>query len=59
MSQVALAWVLQKSPVAAPIVGTTNMDHLLDMIKAINVKLDADEVKYLEECYTSKPIVGH
>ncbi|KAG8801903.1 hypothetical protein FRC16_010853 [Serendipita sp. 398] len=59
MSQIALAWVLQKSPVAAPIVGTTNMDHLLDMIKAINVKLDADEVKYLEECYTSKPIVGH
>ncbi|KAG8822727.1 hypothetical protein FRC17_009481 [Serendipita sp. 399] len=59
MAQVALAWVMQKSPVAAPIVGTTNMEHLLDMIKAVNVKLDEEEIKYLEECYTSKPVVGH
>ncbi|KAG8839073.1 hypothetical protein FRB91_006015 [Serendipita sp. 411] len=59
MSQVALAWLMQKSPVAAPIVGTTSLEHLRDMIKAINVKLDEEEVKYLEELYTSRTIVGH
>lgn len=34
MAQVALAWIMTKEPVAAPIVGTTSMDHLLDMISA-------------------------
>ncbi|KAG8835471.1 hypothetical protein FRC17_003038 [Serendipita sp. 399] len=59
MSQIALAWVMQKSPVSAPIVGTTSLEHLRDMIKAVNVKLDEEEMKYLEELYASRSIVGH
>ncbi|KIM19854.1 hypothetical protein M408DRAFT_30860 [Serendipita vermifera MAFF 305830] len=59
MSQIALAWLMTKDPVAAPIVGTTKLENLLDVIKSVEVKLDAEEIKYLEETYTSKPIVGH
>lgn len=59
MSQVALAWVMAKDPVAAPIVGTTKMENLMDIIKSVEIKLDEDEMKYLEELYTTKPIVGH
>jgi len=58
MSQVALAWLLTKDPVAAPIVGTSNLEHLDDMIKSIHIKLTDEEIKYLEEQYAPKPIVG-
>ncbi|KIM20307.1 hypothetical protein M408DRAFT_30463 [Serendipita vermifera MAFF 305830] len=50
---------MTKDPVAAPIVGTTKLENLLDVIKSVEVKLDAEEIKYLEEVYTSKPVVGH
>jgi aryl-alcohol dehydrogenase-like predicted oxidoreductase len=75
MSQIALAWLMAKDPVAAPIVGTTKMENLMDVIsvyhcllhilvlisltESVEVKLDDDEIKYLEELYTPKPIVGH
>ncbi|KIM32298.1 hypothetical protein M408DRAFT_216461 [Serendipita vermifera MAFF 305830] len=59
MSQVSLAWVMAKEPVAAPIVGTTKLENLMDVIKSVEVKLDEEEIKYLEEIYTSKPIIGH
>lgn len=58
MTQVSLAWLLTQDPVAAPIVGTTNLSHLEDMIKAVNVKLDDEEIKYLEEKYAPKAKVG-
>ncbi|CAG7849426.1 Putative aryl-alcohol dehydrogenase C977.14c [Serendipita indica DSM 11827] len=54
MTQLSLAWLLTKDPVAAPIVGTTNLSHLEDMIKAVNVKLDDEEINYLKEKYTPK-----
>ncbi|KIM20304.1 hypothetical protein M408DRAFT_334032 [Serendipita vermifera MAFF 305830] len=59
MSQIALAWLMTKEPVAAPIVGTTKLENLMDVIKSVEVKLDEEEIKYLEEVYTSKPVVGH
>ncbi|PVG01040.1 Aldo/keto reductase [Serendipita vermifera] len=59
MSQIALAWLLTKDPVAAPIVGTTKMEHLTDMIKAVNVSLTPDEIQYLEESYVPQRIAGH
>ncbi|KIM32299.1 hypothetical protein M408DRAFT_62908 [Serendipita vermifera MAFF 305830] len=59
MSQIALAWLMTKEPVAAPIVGTTKLENLMDVIKSVEVKLDEEEIKYLEEIYTSKPVVGH
>lgn len=56
---IALAWLLQKSPVTAPIVGATKISHLEDAVGALAVKLTADEVAYLEEPYRPHAIVGH
>src|SRR3954465_14707367 len=56
---IALAWLLQKKPVAAPIVGATKTTHLEDAVGALAVQLSQDEVAYLEEPYVPHPIVGH
>lgn len=57
--QIALAWLLQKPGVTAPIIGASKMHHLDEAIKALGVKLDADEVKRLEEPYKPHRILGH
>jgi aryl-alcohol dehydrogenase-like predicted oxidoreductase len=57
-AQVALAWVLQKSPVTAPIVGATKMEHLDDAVAALSLKLDAEEVRRLEESYVPHAVEG-
>jgi aryl-alcohol dehydrogenase-like predicted oxidoreductase len=56
-AQVALAWVLLKRPVAAPIVGATKVSHLEDAVGALNVKLTAEEVAALEAPYTPRTVV--
>jgi aryl-alcohol dehydrogenase-like predicted oxidoreductase len=56
-AQVALAWVLQKKPVTAPIVGATKVGHLEDAIAAVDLDLTADEVKGLEAPYTPRAAV--
>ncbi len=53
MAQVALAWVLQKQPVTAPIVGVTKLGQLEDAIGALEVTLSAEEVERLEAPYRS------
>src|SRR5262245_14492284 len=58
MAQVALAWVLQKQPVAAPIVGATKPHHLTDAVDAVSLRLSADEIASLEEPYEPHPLVG-
>src|SRR5216684_3104147 len=50
-AQVALAWVLQKKPVTAPIVGATKLHHLNDAVAALSLKLTTDEIHLLEERY--------
>ncbi len=57
-SQVALAWVLQKEPVTAPIIGATKMSHLEDSAAALEIKLTPDEIASLEEPYIPHPVVG-
>ncbi len=57
-AQVALAWLLQKAPVAAPIVGATKISHLEDAIGALSIKLLPEEVIYLEEPYVPHRVVG-
>lgn len=57
-AQVALAWLLHKEPVVAPIVGVTKLEQLEDAVKAVDVKLTQEEINYLEEPYTPHPIVG-
>ena len=56
---IALAWLLQKEPVTAPIVGATKITHLEAAVGALSVTLSEDEVTYLEEPYAPHPIVGH
>lgn len=56
---IALAWLLQKQPVTAPIIGATKISHLEDAAGALAVNLTADEVAYLEAPYTPHNVVGH
>ena len=58
-AQVALAWLLQKPGVTAPIVGATKPNHLADALAAVELRLDADEVTALEEPYRPHPVLGH
>jgi aryl-alcohol dehydrogenase-like predicted oxidoreductase len=57
-AQVALAWLLQKEPVTAPIVGATKPHHLDDAVAALSVKLSAEEIASLEEPYVPHPVAG-
>ena len=59
MAQVALAWLLGRPGVAAPIVGATKLNHLEDAIAAADVALTEDEVRRLEEPYRPHPVLGH
>ncbi len=58
-SQVALAWVLSKPYVTAPIIGASKIDHLDQAIAALEIKFSDDEIKRLEELYQPHPIRGH
>jgi aryl-alcohol dehydrogenase (NADP+) len=58
-AQVALAWLLHQPGVTAPIVGASKPNHLDDALAAVGVKLDAEELKSLEEPYRPHPILGH
>ena len=58
-TQIALAWLLQKQPVTAPIIGATKISHLDEAVGALSVKLTTEEVTYLEEPYAPHNIVGH
>ena len=58
-AQIALAWVLHKSEVTAPIVGATRLEQLDDAVAALSVTLDRDEIKALEEPYVPHAVVGH
>jgi aryl-alcohol dehydrogenase-like predicted oxidoreductase len=58
-AHIVLAWLLQKEPVTAPIVGATKIAHLEEAIGALSVKLTQEEVTYLEELYVPHRIVGH
>jgi aryl-alcohol dehydrogenase (NADP+) len=58
MAQVALAWVLQKQPVTAPIVGVTKLEQLTDALGALEVTLVADDIKALEANYTPRVTAG-
>lgn len=57
-AHIALAWVLQKEPVTAPIVGATKLSHLEDAVAALSIKLTHEEMAYLEEPYVPHQIVG-
>jgi aryl-alcohol dehydrogenase (NADP+) len=58
-SQVALAWLLNKPHIAAPIIGSSKIEHLDQAIAAAEIKLTEEEVKRLETSYQPHPILGH
>lgn len=58
MAQIAIAWELSKDVVAAPVVGTTSLENLKDLLEGVHLKLTDDEIKYLEEPYVPVKTMG-
>ncbi|WP_037288286.1 aldo/keto reductase [Saccharibacillus sacchari] len=58
-THVALAWLLHKEPVTAPIIGATKIAHLDNALGALDLKLSTEDIAWLEEPYAPHPIVGH
>ncbi|HVM70941.1 MAG TPA: aldo/keto reductase [Anaerolineales bacterium] len=58
-SQVALAWILSKPGVTAPIIGASKLEHLDQSIAALDIKFTPDEIKRLEQPYLPHPVLGH
>jgi 1-deoxyxylulose-5-phosphate synthase len=59
LAQVALAWMLHKDAVTAPIVGATKPGQIEDAVAAVDVELSGDEIAALEAPYVPHPILGH
>jgi aryl-alcohol dehydrogenase-like predicted oxidoreductase len=57
-AQLALAWLLSKPGVSAPIVGATKAHHLQDAVAALSLHLTPEEIASLEEPYTPHPVLG-
>jgi len=57
-AHIALAWLLQKGPVVAPVIGATKIPHLESAVESLSVQLTPEQVAYLEEPYVPHPIVG-
>jgi aryl-alcohol dehydrogenase-like predicted oxidoreductase len=58
-AQLALAWLISKKEVAAPIIGPTRLEQLEELAVAVDVRLKVDEVRRLEEPYRPHPVLGH
>lgn len=58
-AQVALAWLLNKPGVVAPIIGATKMEHLEAAVAAVDIRLSEEELQHLEEPYQPHPVLGH
>ena len=57
-AQVALAWILQKPGVTAPIIGATKTHHLEDAVKSLEITLSPEQIRRLEEPYQPHPVLG-
>jgi aryl-alcohol dehydrogenase (NADP+) len=58
-AQIALAWILAKPGVSAPIIGASKPNQLEDALAALDLKLSGEEIKKLEEPYEPHPVLGH
>jgi aryl-alcohol dehydrogenase-like predicted oxidoreductase len=58
-AQIALAWLLGKPGVTAPIVGTTRAGHVDDALAAVKLELTEDEIRRMEDRYVPHPVLGH
>ena len=57
-AQIALAWMLHKPVITAPIIGATKPHHLEDAVEALSVTLSPEEIASLEEPYVPHPVLG-
>ena len=57
-AQIALAWMLSKPVVTAPIIGATKPHHLDDAVAAVSIKLSEEDIRRLEELYQPHPVLG-
>jgi len=58
-AQIALAWILHKPGVTAPIIGASKMEQFEQSLAALDVTLDATEMQFLEEPYKPHAVLGH
>jgi aryl-alcohol dehydrogenase-like predicted oxidoreductase len=58
-SEVALAWLLQRPGVAAPIVGATKIEHLESAVRSLDVVLSEEQIRAVEEPYQPHAVRGH
>jgi aryl-alcohol dehydrogenase-like predicted oxidoreductase len=58
-AQIALAWLLHRNGVTAPIVGASKMRHLEEAVAALDIELSEEDIAYLEEPYQPHPVLGH
>jgi aryl-alcohol dehydrogenase-like predicted oxidoreductase len=59
MAQIALAWLLHKEWVDAPIVGTTSVEHLEEAVAALDISLSENDIEWLEDPYEPVRVSGH
>lgn len=58
-AQIALAWLLHRPGITAPIIGATKMPQLDEALAALEIRLAEDEIKMLEQPYVPHPVLGH
>ncbi|MCB0207967.1 MAG: aldo/keto reductase [Anaerolineae bacterium] len=58
-AQIALAWLLHRPGVTAPIIGASKMSHLEEAVAALDISLTTEDCQYLEEPYQPHPVLGH
>jgi len=58
-AQIALAWILNRPGVTAPIIGASKLSHLEDALASLEIQLTSEEMGYLEEPYQPHPVLGH
>lgn len=58
-AQIALAWLLHRPEVTAPIIGATKMVHLEEAVAALEVQLSVEDMTYLQELYVPHPVLEH
>jgi len=58
-AQIALAWLLHKPGITAPIIGASRMPQLEESVAAVEIHLTQEEISSLEEPYSPHPVLGH
>jgi len=58
-AQIALAWMLHKPGITAPVLGASKMYQIEEAVAALEIELSDDEMTYLEDCYEPRAVAGH